>query len=66
VLAQFGIAFYLSSVNLPWTYGSAASVIVVLLWLYYSSYLFLLGAEFTLVYARECGSLRERRAAAGW
>jgi membrane protein len=58
-LAQFGIAFYLSSVNLPWTYGSAASVVVVLLWLYYSSYLFLLGAEFTLVYARECGSLRE-------
>jgi membrane protein len=35
-------------------------VIVVLLWLYYSSYLFLLGAEFTHVYAREYGSLRER------
>ncbi len=61
-LAQFAIAFYLASVNLAWTYGSAASVVVVLLWLYYSSYLFLLGAEFTLVYARERGSLR--RAAA--
>jgi membrane protein len=56
-LAQLAIGFYLASVNLPWTYGSAASLIVVLLWLYYSSYLFLLGAEFTYVYTREVGSL---------
>ncbi len=61
-LAQFAIGAYLAYVNLPWTYGSAASLIVVLLWLYYSSYLFLLGAEFTVVYARELGSLRGRRA----
>ncbi len=54
--AQLAIGVYLAYVNLPWTYGSAASVIVVLLWLYYSSYLFLLGAEFTQVYARTCGS----------
>jgi membrane protein len=58
-LAQFAIGAYLASVNLPWTYGSASSVIVVLLWLYYSAYLFLLGAEFTQVYARELGSLRD-------
>jgi membrane protein len=57
-VAQLAIGVYLQRVNLPWTYGSAASVIVVLLWLYYSAYLFLLGAEFTYVYARECGSLR--------
>jgi membrane protein len=56
---QFVIGIYLASVNLPWTYGSAASIVVVLLWLYYSSYLFLLGAEFTHVYAREFGSLRK-------
>jgi len=59
-LAQFAIAVYLAKVNLPWTYGSASSVIVVLLWLYYSSYLFLLGAEFTQVYAREHGSLKAK------
>jgi membrane protein len=59
-IAQFAIAVYLAKVNLPWTYGSASSVIVVLLWLYYSAYLFLLGAEFTHVYAREYGSLRGR------
>ncbi len=62
-LAQFAIGVYLAYVNLPWTYGSAASVIVVLLWLYYSSYLFLLGAEFTVVYARELGSLQAARRA---
>jgi membrane protein len=64
-VAQFAIAVYLAKVNLPWTYGSASSVIVVLLWLYYSSYLFLFGAEFTHVYARQFGSLRGRTAAPG-
>jgi membrane protein len=57
-LAQVAIGIYLAFVNLPWTYGSAASLIVILLWLYYSAYVFLLGAEFTAVYAREMGSLR--------
>ncbi len=57
-VAQSLIGIYLATENLPWTYGSAASIIVVLLWLYYSAYLFLLGAEFTHVYAREVGSLR--------
>ena len=57
--AQLVIGSYLQFVNLPWTYGSSASVIVVLLWLYYSSYVFLLGAEFTMVYAREAGSLHD-------
>lgn len=51
-IGQLAIGEYLAAVNLPWTYGSAASIVVVLLWLYYSSYLFLLGAEFTQVYAR--------------
>lgn len=59
-IAQFAISIYLRLVNLPWTYGSAASLIIVLLWLYYSSYLFLLGAEFTQVYAHMFGSLRDR------
>ena len=50
-VGQVAIGAYLAAVNLPWTYGSAASIVVVLLWLYYTSYLFLLGAEFTQVYA---------------
>lgn len=59
-LAQSAIGIYLATENLPWTYGSAASIIVVLLWLYYSAYMFLLGAEFTHVYAKEVGSKRAR------
>jgi membrane protein len=61
-VAQFAISLYLASVNLPWTYGSAASVVVMLLWCYYSSYLFLLGAEFTFVYADERPSTARARA----
>jgi uncharacterized BrkB/YihY/UPF0761 family membrane protein len=37
-------------------YGAAGSVITILLWMYYSARIFLLGAEFTEVYAREYGS----------
>jgi membrane protein len=37
--------------------GAAASIIVVLIWVYYSAQLVLMGAEFTNVYARRYGSL---------
>jgi hypothetical protein len=37
-------------------YGSAAPLVIILLWAYYSSHILLFGAEFTAVYASECGS----------
>jgi membrane protein len=37
-------------------YGSAGSLVVILLWVYYSSQLVLFGAEFTAVYADRYGS----------
>jgi len=40
------------------SYGAAGSLIVVLLWIYYSAQIFLLGAEFTKVYAGRHGSHR--------
>jgi hypothetical protein len=40
------------------TYGAAASIVVVLIWVYYSAQLVLMGAEFTSVYARRYGSRR--------
>jgi len=40
-------------------YGAAGSLVVLLIWLYYSSQLFLFGAEFTQVYARRYGTQRE-------
>lgn len=39
-------------------YGAAGSVLVLLLWLYFSAHMFLMGAEFTQVYARRCDAAR--------
>lgn len=49
------IAFYLGRFSLGSTYGAAGSLVAVLLWVYYSAQIVLLGAEFTQVYARRCG-----------
>jgi membrane protein len=38
------------------SFGAAGSLITVLVWVYYSSLIFFLGAEFTKVYASEYGS----------
>jgi membrane protein len=37
-------------------FGAAGSLVVILLWVYYSAQIFLLGAEFTWVYANRFGS----------
>jgi membrane protein len=39
-------------------FGAAGSFAVLLLWVYYSAQIFLLGAEFTWVYAHRLGSLK--------
>jgi membrane protein len=59
-LGRWGIAWYLGRSTQPSAFGAAASFAAMLLWLYYSAQIFLLGAEFTWVYARRCGSLRGR------
>jgi membrane protein len=43
-------------------FGAAGSLVVVLLWVYYSAQVFLMGAEFTWVYANEFGSRRTQPA----
>ncbi|NJN68596.1 MAG: YihY/virulence factor BrkB family protein [Chloroflexaceae bacterium] len=50
------ISLYLMSRSFSTTYGAAGSLVVVLLWVYYSAQIFLFGAEFTHVYARRYGS----------
>jgi membrane protein len=52
------IGLYIGKQGLESTYGAAASIVVVLIWVYYSAQLVLLGAEFTNVYARRYGSQR--------
>jgi len=55
-LGQFLIGLYLGKSSISSTYGAAGSVIIVLLWIYYSGCILFFGAEFTKIYARECGS----------
>ena len=52
------IAMYLGRSASSSMYGAAGSLLVVLVWVYYSAQIFLYGAEFTKVYARRYGSLR--------
>jgi membrane protein len=52
------ISLYIGSSTIASSYGAAGSLIVVLLWIYYSAQIFLLGAEFTKVYASHRGSHR--------
>jgi membrane protein len=49
---------YIGRSGISSAYGAAASLIVVLLWVYYSAQIFLFGAEFTWVYAHRFGSRR--------
>lgn len=50
------LGLYLGKASFSSTYGAAASAIVLAVWVYYSSQVFFLGAEFTRVYARRYGS----------
>jgi len=49
------IGFYLGHSTTASTYGAAGSVIVLLLWVYYSSQVVLVGAEFTRIYTQRQG-----------
>ena len=55
------IALYLGKVSFASTYGAAGSLVMLLVWVYYSSQLFFLGAEFTKVYTRRRGSQFSKR-----
>jgi len=52
------IGLYLGRSGIASGFGAAGSLILVIVWTYYSAQVFLLGAEFTHVYAHACGSLR--------
>ncbi|HEV2085249.1 MAG TPA: YhjD/YihY/BrkB family envelope integrity protein, partial [Gemmatimonadales bacterium] len=54
-IGKFLIGLYIGTSALSSTYGAAGSVIVVLVWVYYSSQIILLGAEFTREYVKRFG-----------
>ena len=49
------IGLYLGNSNVGVTYGAAASVVIILLWVYYTSIILYFGAEFTKVYTMNFG-----------
>jgi membrane protein len=51
-IGKAGIGFYIGKQGLESTYGAAASIIVVLIWVYYTSQIILMGAEVTRAFAR--------------
>jgi membrane protein len=55
MLGKFAISFYIGKSNIGSTYGTAGSLVVLLLWVYYSSIILYFGAEFTKAYAVEYG-----------
>jgi membrane protein len=55
MLGKFAISFYIGQSNVGTTYGTAGSLVVLLLWVYYSSVILYFGAEFTKAYAMEYG-----------
>jgi membrane protein len=55
IVGKFLIGFYLGNSSVSTTYGPAASIVILLLWVYYSSIILFFGAEFTQVYARHYG-----------
>ncbi len=64
VVGKALIGFYLSRSAVASSYGGAGSLVVLLLWVYYSAQIFLLGAEFTQVYAKR-GEVQTQAAVGG-
>ncbi len=55
-----GLAWYLSRGTIGSAYGAAGSLLVLLIWVYYSAQMMLLGAEYTVIDATTYGSLSDR------
>jgi membrane protein len=55
-IGKYLIGLYLGQASFGSTYGAAGSLVVVLVWVYYSAQIMFFGAEFTQVYAGEHGS----------
>jgi membrane protein len=55
-IGKLAIGLYLGKASVGSAYGAAGSLVVLLVWIYYSAQVFFLGAEFTHVYANSHGS----------
>jgi membrane protein len=64
VAGKFLIGAYIGRTSISSGFGAAASLVVVLLWFYYSAQIFLFGAEFTWVYSHKFGSRKGQSSSA--
>jgi len=55
-LGKFALGIYLGSAGVASAYGAAGSIVALVIWVYYSAQVLLIGAEFTEVYASRFGS----------
>ena len=62
-IGKFLIGLYIGKSGVTSVFGAAGSLVVVLVWVYYSAQIFLMGAEFTWAYANMFGSRKEQPAA---
>lgn len=53
---KFLIGLYLGNSSFNTAYGAAGSLVIILVWVYYSALIFLFGAELTYIYTKEVGS----------
>ena len=55
-IGKFLIGLYLGKSSIASAYGAAGSLVIIVVWVYYSAQILLLGAEFTKVYVKRRGS----------
>jgi membrane protein len=65
-VGKVAIAYYLGKSNLTTLYGAAGSIIIIMVWVYYSSIILYLGAEFTKVHANLYGQKIQPNEYAEW
>jgi len=55
-IGKVAIGLFIGKTTLASVYGAAGSLVIVLIWVYYSTQIFFFGAEFTQVYANRFGA----------
>jgi membrane protein len=56
MVGKFGVSYYIGQSNIGSTYGAAGSLVILLLWVYYSAIILYLGAEFAKAWSKHKGS----------
>ena len=60
-IGKYLIGLYIGTSGVTTGFGAASSIVLLLVWVYYSAQIFLVGAEFTWVYAHRSGSKQAER-----